>query len=70
MAVLINMLLLFQGSKREGTKRGRKPGRKAKSDMKAKLGEIDFMFYPLNVLYYPLIIITLFYIEIFLVLKY
>lgn len=26
-----------EGSKREGTKRGRKPGRKAKSDMKAKL---------------------------------
>ncbi|KAK8735993.1 hypothetical protein OTU49_005158, partial [Cherax quadricarinatus] len=25
------------GSKREGTKRGRKPGRKSKSDMKAKL---------------------------------
>ncbi|XP_053641113.1 REPTOR-binding partner isoform X1 [Cherax quadricarinatus] len=27
----------FVGSKREGTKRGRKPGRKSKSDMKAKL---------------------------------
>ncbi|KAG7156003.1 cAMP-responsive element-binding protein-like 2-like [Homarus americanus] len=30
-------MVLLQGSKREGTKRGRKPGRKAKSDMKAKL---------------------------------
>ncbi|XP_042204879.1 cAMP-responsive element-binding protein-like 2 isoform X1 [Homarus americanus] len=31
------VLVHIPGSKREGTKRGRKPGRKAKSDMKAKL---------------------------------
>ena len=37
------MFLLLQGSKREGSKRGRKPGRKAKSDMKAKLGKEAWM---------------------------